>query len=185
MVLRGVVEESVQVMQALLFLEERFEKASSLLGKRLKEGGKVLLCGNGGSAADAMHMATELVCRFEKERRHLPAICLNSSASDLTALANDFSYEDVFARQLEAFAKRGDVLLAFSTSGKSANVLRALEKANDLGIESVAFLGNDGGDCLGLASYDLVVPSQSTARIQEAHKLLIHAFCLKIDSDFG
>ena len=117
--LKGLVEESIMSMRSLLDLETEFERVSNALIRVLRNRGKVLLCGNGGSSADALHMATELVCRFEKERRHLPAICLNASSSDITAMANDFSYEEVFSRALEAYSSEGDLLVVFSTSGNS------------------------------------------------------------------
>lgn len=174
----------LETMKSLRGLGSAFDAASTLLCERLGSGGKALVCGNGGSAADAMHLATELVCRFEKDRRHLPAICLNSSASDLTAFSNDFSFAEVFARQLEAFAAPGDVLIVLTTSGMSPNVVAALEVSKRSGIDSIALLGRDGGACAGKATVELTVPSSSTARIQEAHKLMIHSLCRRVDEVF-
>lgn len=183
--LERTVDESVETVRGLKALAEPFERASKLLVGSLRGGGKVLICGNGGSAADAMHFATELVCRFEAERRHLPALCLNASGSDLTALANDFSSEAVFARQVEAFGKEGDMLVALTTSGNSANVAEALRASRKLGMVSIGLLGRDGGACRGLATAALLVRSDSTARIQEAHKVLIHALCREVDRAFA
>lgn len=179
-----IVQASLRVIDSLKELTDPFERASKSLIDSLESGGKVLICGNGGSAADAMHFATELVCRFVADRRHLPAICLNSSCSDLTAMANDFSYEEIFARQCAAFASPGDVLVVLSTSGNSRNVVRALEESRKNGMNSIALLGRDGGDCRGKATVELIVNSDSTARIQEAHKVLIHAFCEGVDEAF-
>lgn len=178
---QSLVDESIATLESLRNLSEPFERASQLLVNVLSSGGKVLTCGNGGSAADAMHLATELVCRFEKARRHLPAICLNASGPDLTAMANDFGYDGVFARQLEAFAEPRDLLIALSTSGKSPSIVEALKVAESRELNSIALLGKDGGECLGRATIELLVGSDSTARVQEAHQVLIHALCQSVD----
>lgn len=181
---QSAIEEAVKTLLSVRVLENEFSEGADLLVATLKRGNKILVCGNGGSAADSMHFATELVCRFEKNRRHLPAICLNASASDLTAFSNDFSYDEVFSRQLEAFGSDGDLLIVMTTSGNSPNVVKALEVANSRGLKSLALLGRDGGACKGLASLELVVQSDSTARIQETHKLLIHCLCSAVDAAF-
>lgn len=181
----SIIDDSVATLLSVRDLEREFNDGAELLVATLKRGNKVLVCGNGGSAADAMHFATELVCRFEKPRRHLPGICLNASASDLTAFSNDFSYEEVFSRQLEAFAVAGDLLVVFTTSGKSSNIVEALKVANSSALRSIALLGRDGGPCAGMATVELIVPSETTARVQEAHKLLIHAFCGAVDTAFA
>ena len=179
-----IVEESIATIASLKGLEAEFERAAALLIDTFKRGGKVLICGNGGSAADAMHFVSELLCRFEKKRRHLPAICLSSSSSDLTAFSNDYCYNEVFARQLDAYAKHEDLLIAITTSGKSENIKAAIEKAIELDVKSLSLLGRDGGDCLGLSTVELCVRSESTARIQEAHQVLVHGLCLKVDLAF-
>ena len=146
----------------------------------LKAGGKLMACGNGGSAADSQHFAAELVNRFEKERPPLAAIALTTDTSTLTSIANDYRYEDVFAKQLQALGRAGDVLLAISTSGNSPNVIAAIHAAHDLGVAVVALTGKDGGKIAALLGPDdihLCVPAERTARIQEVHLLTIHCLC--------
>ncbi len=147
----------------------------------LRGGGKILLMGNGGSAADAQHIAAELVGRFEKERRGLAAIALTTDTSILTAVANDFHFEQIFARQLEALARPGDLVIGLSTSGNSANVLEAFRVARSLGVKTIAMAGKDGGELARRADLALVVPSQHTARIQEVHITLGHILCAAVD----
>jgi D-sedoheptulose 7-phosphate isomerase len=142
----------------------------------------LLVCGNGGSAADASHFATELVVRFTKDRRALPAICLAGDSGILTAAGNDYGFDKIFARQVAAFGQAGDVLICLTTSGNSKNVVRALEEAKARSLKTIAFLGRDGGSTIGMADIDLLVKDDSTARIQEAHKLLIHVLCEIIDA---
>jgi len=163
-------------------------RAAAVVISSLREGGKVLVCGNGGSAADAQHLAAELVNRFERERRALPAVALTTDSSSLTSIANDYSFERVFSRQVEALGRPGDVLIGISTSGNSANVARAMEVAGELGMTLVTFTGRDGGEMAKLmreADVELRVPSDSTARVQEVHLLFIHAICDLIDEAFG
>ena len=146
-----------------------------------ESGGRVYTFGNGGSAADAQHFAEELVARFKRERRPLPAQSLSSDASVLTCIANDYSYEHVFERQVRGFVREGDVVIGFSTSGRSPNVVRALAAARELGATTVLFGGGDGGDASAHADHALVVPSTSTARIQEMHVLLLHIVIDHVD----
>ena len=150
----------------------------------LKNGNKILSCGNGGSAADAQHFAAELVCRFERERPALAAIALTVDTSALTAISNDYHYDETFARQIDALAKSGDVLLAISTSGFSPNVVRAIEQAHEQKMTVIALTGRDGGQVAKILNSDDIevrVPSESTARIQEIHLLAIHCLCDQID----
>ena len=140
------------------------------------------VCGNGGSATDASHFATELVVRFAKDRRALPAICLASDSGILTASANDYGFDEIFARQVAALAQSNDVLICLTTSGKSKNLIRALEEAKARKLKTIAFLGRDGGSTIGIADIDLLVKSDSTARVQEAHQLLLHVLCDVIES---
>ena len=149
----------------------------------LRSGGKVLVCGNGGSASDAQHFAAELVGRFERERRALASIALTTDTSILTALANDYSYTRVFARQVEAIGRRGDVLIGISTSGGSANVLEAFAVAKAAGLTTVALTGRDGGAVGASADIHINVPSPSTARAQEVHRTLLHAICELIERE--
>jgi D-sedoheptulose 7-phosphate isomerase len=156
-----------------------------LLVDTLRGGGKVLSCGNGGSAADAQHFAAELVNRFERERPPLAAIALSTDTSALTSIANDYAYQQVFSKPLRAFGKRGDALLAISTSGNSANVIDAIHAAHELGIRVIALTGNGGGNMAALVREDdvhLCVPHKTTARIQEVHLLCIHCLCDGIDT---
>lgn len=149
-----------------------------------KTGNKILSCGNGGSAADAQHFTAELVCRFERERPGLPAVALTTDTSALTAISNDYEYAEVFAKQVNALGQAGDVLLAISTSGNSANVVRAIEAAHEKGLTIVALTGRDGGNITSLLQendVEIRVPSDSTARIQEVHLLTIHCLCHQID----
>jgi len=143
----------------------------------IKSGGKILLLGNGGSAADAQHLAAELVIRYNKNRKALAAIALTTDTSTLTACANDFSYEEIFSRQVEALARPGDVVIAISTSGRSPNVIRALKAARDLGVYTAGLAGRDGGDMVALCDTIVIVPSTVTPRIQEMHILIGHALC--------
>jgi phosphoheptose isomerase len=175
------VDQAVVTLQALVALEAGVEKAAERISFAFAQGHKLLTCGNGGSAADAMHLATEMVVRFDQDRRPYPALCLATSGGDLTAIANDYSFAEVFARQVEAFGQAGDVLVAISTSGKSENVRRALEVARGKHMTTIALLGKDGGPTKGLADVELLVGSQVTARIQEAQKLLIHTLCERVE----
>ncbi len=148
----------------------------------LRNGGKIIVCGNGGSAADAQHFAAELVGRFELERRGLPAIALTTDTSILTAVGNDYGFEQIFSRQVEALASCDDLLIGISTSGNSGNVLLALQKAKDIGCVTLGLTGRDGGKVAAEADFALVVPCERTARIQEMHLLLIHILCELIDA---
>ncbi len=162
-------------------LSATIAQAAHVIVAALQRGNKVLLCGNGGSAADAQHIAAEIVGRFKAERNGFPAIALTTDASILTAVGNDYGFEDVFARQMRALAREGDVLLAISTSGNSENVIRAVEVARESGIISIGLLGRDGGRLAALVEIALVVPSQDTARIQEAHITIGHIICELVD----
>ncbi|MDD5240720.1 MAG: D-sedoheptulose 7-phosphate isomerase [Sulfuricella sp.] len=161
------------------------QRIGHLVSQSLSSGGTLFWCGNGGSAADSQHLAAELVGRFKKNRRPLRSVALTTDTSVLTCVANDYSYEDIFARQLEALGRSGDVLLAISTSGNSENVIRAIKTAKSMGITTIAWLGKDGGSCKDLADHALVIPSDSTARIQEAHILIGHILCELVEQELG
>ena len=151
----------------------------------VKSGGKILACGNGGSAADAQHFASEFINRFERDRPALAAMALTTDASTTTSIANDFAFERIFSRQIEALGRAGDMLLAFTTSGNSANVVAAIETARRHGLRVLLISGRDGGraaSALGEDDFELRVPAQSTARIQEVHLLLIHCICDHVDT---
>jgi phosphoheptose isomerase len=160
----------------------RLSDLALLLHDVLARGGKVLACGNGGSAADAQHFAAELVGRYREERPALPALALTSDGAVLTCLANDYEYSRVFARQVEALGRPGDLLLAISTSGRSPSVVLALEAARARGLKTAALLGRDGGPALAHADVAVIVADDETARIQEGHALLIHLLCEALDA---
>ena len=147
------------------------------------EGGKVLLCGNGGSAADCQHFAAEFVGRFMNDRVPLPAISLTTDSSILTCVANDYDFSSVFSRQVIAIGRRNDVLIAISTSGQSENVVKALQVARQLGLITIGLLGRTGGECTALCDVEIRVNSTSTARIQEAHIFLLHALCSLVEAE--
>jgi D-sedoheptulose 7-phosphate isomerase len=180
-VLPKLVAEAVTTLNSLLTQQPAFDAIASAAVSCLKNGGKILTCGNGGSAADALHMAEELVGRYTRNRRPLPAICLSADPTLLTCIANDFGYDEVFARQVEGLATTGDLLVCFTTSGNSTTIVRALETARSHGIGSVALLGKNGGKAKGMATFELVVRSDDTARIQEAHTLILHALLETIE----
>ena len=171
------LEALQEVLHALPPLQKDLEQAAALAGDALLAGHKLLFCGNGGSASDSAHLATEFTCRFQEDRRPYPAMALTVDAGLLTAIGNDYEFTEIFARQIAAFAKPGDVLIVLSTSGKSRNILSALEEARRRGVRSVAFLGKGGGFTKGAADVELIVPGLETARIQEAQKFLLHVFC--------
>ena len=164
-------------------------RAGALLAGSLRAGGKVLACGNGGSAADAQHFAAELINRFEMERAPLAGIALTTDTSTLTSIANDYAYAQVFSKQVRAIGRRGDVLIGISTSGNSANVIEAIAAAHEMGIAVLALTGNGGGKMAGVLRPDdvhLCVPHKKTARIQEVHLLILHCLCDLIDFElFG
>jgi D-sedoheptulose 7-phosphate isomerase len=165
-------------------MSEDIVRAINLMHQALASEKKILACGNGGSAADAQHFAAELVGRFERERRELPAIALSTDSSILTAIANDYSYEVIFSKQVRALGQAGDVLLGISTSGNSANVIAAIEAAHLKGMSVIAFTGKDGGkikNILKNSDVHLCVPAERTARIQETHLLLLHCLCDGVD----
>ena len=179
---RDAIATAAETVRSLSSLEARMVEAADLIEQCLRAGNKLLLCGNGGSATDAAHFATELVVRFAKDRRAYPAICLATDGGLLTAAGNDYGFDEIFARQVAAIGVSGDVLICLTTSGKSKNVARALEKAKERKLKTIAFLGRDGGSTMGMADVDLLVRSDSTARIQEAHQLLLHVLCEIIEA---
>jgi D-sedoheptulose 7-phosphate isomerase len=158
-------------------------EAAAAIRASLRRGGKLLIFGNGGSAADAQHMAAELVNRLQRERRAIAAIALTTDTSIVTSIANDYSFERVFVRQIEALGRRGDAALGISTSGSSANVVKALEAARSKGLTTIALTGRDGGAAAAAADVLVNVPSDSAARVQEVHRTLIHALCELIEQE--
>jgi D-sedoheptulose 7-phosphate isomerase len=176
-VFSAAMKAAVATTQSLASLQEPLLRSARLIEECLGSGHKLLVCGNGGSAADAADFATEFACRFMHDRPPYPAMNLAQGGSLTTAIGNDYGFEEIFARQVTAFGERGDVLIAITTSGNSRNVVRAIEEARIVGLTSVAFLGRDGGSARNMADIELLVPSDSTARIQEAHKFLLHVLC--------
>lgn len=177
-----IIEESIAVKKGLIKSQSgAIEKAAEAMISALKAGGKIIIFGNGGSAADSQHIAAELVGRFLKERKGLPAIALTTNTSILTAIANDYSYNQVFSRQLDAVAQKNDVAIGISTSGKATNVIEAVELANKKGLVTVALTGGDGGGLAKVAKISIIVPSKSTPRIQEAHVTIGHIICQLVE----
>ncbi|MBE5865460.1 MAG: D-sedoheptulose 7-phosphate isomerase [Lachnospiraceae bacterium] len=182
--IRQRLQESIKAKEALLADEaliQRISEVAEVMAESLKRGGKLLLCGNGGSASDALHFAGEIVGRFQMERSSWPAVVLNADVASMTAVANDYGYDEVFARQVQAFMKPEDVLVGISTSGNSRNVLRAIEATRTTGGCTVALLGKDGGAIKDMVDYSIVVPNECTARVQECHITIIHILCELIE----
>ncbi len=175
---KETIEKTIETMI------EDIENASKICINALKNGKKIILFGNGGSAGDAQHIAAELTGRYKIERRGLPGIALTTDTSALTAIGNDYGYDRVFERQLEALGSKGDVAIGISTSGNSANVIKAFEAAKVLGIETIGMSGRGGGAMSGVCSINLVVPSDDTPRIQEMHITIGHIICQLIDESF-
>ncbi len=178
------IGELLDVLTKSQALEPMIETTGREIVECLKRGGKLFSCGNGGSAADALHFAQELVGRYKVKRRALPAICLNADVTAITCIGNDYGYDQVFARQLSAFARPGDVLVGFSTSGNSPNVLATFAVAKTLKVTTILLGGRDGGQAKGRCDYELIIPSHNTARIQEVHTLVMHSWLDQVDRAF-
>ncbi len=180
---RDSLQEWAGLLPRMSAIAPAVEKLGAAMMDCWGRGGKVMFAGNGGSSADAMHFAEELVVRFQKNRRALAAIAL-LDPTIITCAGNDLGYEQIFSRQIEALGKPGDLFCGLTTSGKSPNIVRAVAACRPLGITTAAFLGKDGGQLAGQCDLELIVPSPSTARIQEAHKLIFHSLCVWIDHSF-
>ena len=176
--------EHLKVAEKISSLTGNVETVAQLCISSLNNGGKILIFGNGGSAADAQHIAAELVGRYKIERKGLPAIALTTDTSALTSIGNDYGYDRVFDRQVEALANRGDVAIGISTGGSSGNVINGLQTAKDLGCKLIGFSGRDGGEMNSLCDVNLVVPAEDTPRIQEMHIVIGHTICHLIDLEF-
>ncbi|MDI6731840.1 MAG: D-sedoheptulose 7-phosphate isomerase [Candidatus Margulisbacteria bacterium] len=172
--LQDSIDLKIQVIETLI---PQIEKAANLLVEALEKGSKVLFLGNGGSAADAQHLAAELISRFIKERKAIPAIALTTDTSIITAIGNDYGFDKIFARQIEGLAQAGDVAFGISTSGNSKNVIAGLEKAKEKGCKTVGLLGCDGGKMAGMVDLAISLPSKDTPRIQESHITIGHILC--------
>ena len=184
MVIEELNDHQQLIKKVIEGLTGDIEKACGMMVSAIKDGKKILLAGNGGSAADAQHIAAELSGRFVKERRALPGIALTVDTSALTAIANDYGYEHVFSRQVEALAQPGDLFIGISTSGNSHGILNAFESAKSIGCQTLGLSGRDGGKMNGLCDLNVVVPSNVTARIQEMHILIGHILCKAVDDIF-
>jgi len=184
MSLNASLAATIRTLESLKDIRAEIDRASTLIMETLHAGNKLLICGNGGSAAEAQHFSTELVGRFFKNRRSLPAIALNADGSLLTCIGNDYGFDHAFSRQIEGLSQPGDLVIGITSSGNSANILTALRTSDKLGLKSIAFLGRDGGKAKGLATVDLIIPGDSGRTAQEAHLFLIHHFCDLIDAAF-
>ncbi len=179
------VSDQIAVLHGLHVVSEQVNEAGRLAYQVLNAGGKIMFCGNGGSAADSQHLAAELTGRFIKDRRPLAAMALSTDTSALTCIGNDYAFDEVFARQVQGLARAGDLLIGISTSGNSRNVIRAVEEAKTLGAHVVGLLGRDGGALRAMCDVSIVVPSLVTARIQESHILIGHTLCGLIEEHMG
>lgn len=182
--IKNALEESAALKKDIQKLAPIIKKIAFEIIASFKKGGKVIIFGNGGSASDGEHMAAELIGRFNKEKKPLPAIALTSNTSTLTALGNDYGYECCFAKQIEALGLKGDIAFAISTSGNAKNVTEAALIAKDMGLKTIGLSGKGGGALSGIADLSLVIPSKNTARIQEAHITVIHIICELIEEAF-
>lgn len=178
----SVVKQHLECMARLEAEADRIDAIGKLMTGTIQSGGKILICGNGGSAADAQHFAAELIGRFEKERVAWPSIALTTDTSILTAIGNDYGFDDIFARQVQGLGRRGDMLVGISTSGNSENVLRAVARAKDCQMHTIALLGRDGGKLKDAVDHPVVIEHEKTARIQEAHIFLLHYWAGYVES---
>ncbi|MFA5031757.1 MAG: D-sedoheptulose 7-phosphate isomerase [bacterium] len=181
---KKMIEESISVKESLKSEIPLIIKSANAIIKSLHNGGKVLFCGNGGSAADSQHIACEFIVKLTKKRKSLPAIALTTNTSHLTAISNDFSFEDIFSRQIEGLGRKGDVLVAISTSGNSPNILKAVESAKSIGMYTIGFTGAKGDAFAKKVNIGIKVPSSSTQRIQESHILIGHIICELVETEF-
>jgi D-sedoheptulose 7-phosphate isomerase len=179
------LRQHLALISNLESLDESVTRAAAMISDSLRNGGKLLLCGNGGSAADCQHIAAEFTGRFIKDRPPVAAISLTTDTSALSCIGNDYSFDQIFSRQVFALGRPGDILMGITTSGNSGNVLTAFEAAHKLGIQSIGLLGRDGGKAIKVCSHSIVVPSDVTARIQEAHILIGHTICGMVEKDLG
>lgn len=176
------LDELTALITACRPLAHAVETAGEAILAALVGGNKLMTCGNGGSAADALHLAEELVGRYSRDRRALAGLCLNADPTTITCICNDYGYEHVFSRGVEALGKSGDVLVGFTTSGNSENVIRAFQAAAKIGITTILLAGKDGGSARGTCDHEIIIPSQNTARIQEIHTLVLHQWLEAVDA---
>lgn len=186
-IVENVIQQQIENLKRLneTNYSKKIEDISKTIVECLKSGSKILIAGNGGSASDAQHFAGEIVGRFLLERKGLACVCLNTDTSVITCIANDYSYDDVFSRQLEAVGRKGDVFIGISTSGNSKNVIKAVEKSKEMGITTIGFLGKDGGKLKNIVDDALILPYESTARVQEHHIMSIHLICEIVEKEMA
>lgn len=182
MTFKSIVDDHITCIKSLYSIEPEIIRAGKTLSEAIHKGNKILICGNGGSAADSQHFAAEIVGRFERERRALPALALTTDTSIITAISNDYSYADIFARQVSAFGRPGDALIGISTSGNSENVIHAMKSAKEIGLKTIGLLGRDGGKLKQEVDEMICVPHHVTARIQEAHIVILHFWAKMIEA---
>ena len=182
--IKSIIEESIETNKLTQSLSPQIEKAANLIIDALKKNKKILIAGNGGSASQASHFAAEFIGRYKIERKGLPCIALTTDTSILTAWSNDYNFETVFERQIEALANAGDVFIALSTSGNSKNLIKAIETARKLNVHVIGLLGKDGGKMKNTPSVEIIVPSDNTPRIQEAHLMILHIICELVEKNF-
>ncbi|HLG25057.1 MAG TPA: D-sedoheptulose 7-phosphate isomerase [Candidatus Nanoarchaeia archaeon] len=182
--IRSMIEESIETKKKVNeFILKDIESAAKLVISTIKSGKKIMLAGNGGSASQASHIAAEFVGRYKIERKGLPSIALTTDTSVITAWSNDYSYDTLFSRQIEALGSKGDVFIAITTSGNSKNLVNAVNAAKKLGIKTIGMLGRDGGKLKGMCDVEVIVPSDNTPRIQETHLMIMHIMCEITDNE--
>lgn len=182
--IKPIIDESIKVKESVYELTDDIQKTADSIINCYENKGKILICGNGGSAADAQHMAGELVGRFKLERKPLACIALTTNTSIITAWSNDYDFDSVFERQVEALGNKDDILIGISTSGNSKNIINAMKKAKEMNMKTVSLLGNKGGEIKKLADVSVIVKSNNTPRIQEAHIMIIHILCELVEKRF-
>jgi D-sedoheptulose 7-phosphate isomerase len=179
------IQEHQSLISNIRILDTVIFRTVTIICECIRGGGKVMLCGNGGSAADSQHLAAEFTGRFTKDRRPLPAMALTTDTSALTCIGNDYSFSDIFSRQVTGLGKKGDCLIGISTSGNSENVIKAVQSASEMGIRTIGLLGRDGGKLATMCECSIIVPSDITARVQEAHILIGHTICGAVEQNLG
>jgi D-sedoheptulose 7-phosphate isomerase len=183
MIIDNQFSEHLEVLNNSKLLKDKIIEFSQLIIQALNNGNKIIWCGNGGSAADSMHLSTELIGRYTSNRKSLPSIALSADSVAITCIANDFGYENIFSRQIEGVGKSGDVLVCLTTSGNSLNIIKAIKVAKLHNLKTILMSGNKGGKCLGLSDFELIIPSKSTARIQEMQIFIGHIICDYIEKN--
>ena len=181
-IIKNMIQESAETAKLCEALSPKIEKAAKLVANAFNNKKKILLAGNGGSSSQASHIAAEFVGRYKLERKGMPAIALTADMAAITAISNDYGFEAVFERQIESLANEGDVLIVLSTSGNSANIIKAVEKAKKMNIHVIALLGKDGGKMKNISNVEIIVPSNNTPRIQESHLMILHIICELVDN---